>query len=587
MLKAARVIGLNSDQEAAISAVCENDSGSKLFMVISCSLDDAFTRVRQAISETEVNFFASTSELSQKLLDSLDFIKEYLKDAYDLQILLASSEGGSSSGSLLYLVYQGDRVSALLLRNRENVNLCSLSKEGQMISGFIKPRDKIVLLTNNLLNLVNAEAITKMNVETFEEEVIGLLAQDNPLPLAAILIEEELTTPKPQPIEELPREQISQPRNLNLSALSFIKRLRPRSVKSLAVVVLLLVILMALGAFYFSKQKKDAQVLTAFNQRLQKAAEEYSKALSLKDSDTGLAMESLGLAKSDLTEALKILPQDKKAQGLQKQLEDSKADIMKVYIVEPFLWLDLNLIKEGFKGMKMSYFDQKTLLLDTNQKTLVAINLLTKSPEILAGQEKLGEAQAASIYDGVAWVLSDNGILKVDNKSHQVSTVVKKDPQWGDILGIESFGSNLYLLDSKGMIWKYVPIVSGFADKANYFKGGVSLAGAKLFRIDSSVYILAGEKMAKFTQGVTDNLNLTGLDKPLNFPVSFFVSSDTDNLYVLDSGNARLVVFAKDGKYKSQYLSDKFKSYSDLVVDEKNKKVFFLDSSKIDQIDLK
>ena len=56
---------------------------------------------------------------------------------------------------------------------------------------------------------------------------------------------------------------------------------------------------------------------------------------------------------------------------------------------------------------------------------------------------------------------------------------------------------------------------------------------------------------------------------------------------MLDSGNSRLLVLTKTGTYKGQITGDKFGQASDLVVDEKGKKVYLLDGSKIYQVELK
>jgi len=58
-------------------------------------------------------------------------------------------------------------------------------------------------------------------------------------------------------------------------------------------------------------------------------------------------------------------------------------------------------------------------------------------------------------------------------------------------------------------------------------------------------------------------------------------------LYVLDSGNSRLLILTKTGSYKGQITGVKFATATDLVVDEKGKKVYFLEGSKIFQVDLK
>lgn len=93
--------------------------------------------------------------------------------------------------------------------------------------------------------------------------------------------------------------------------------------------------------------------------------------------------------------------------------------------------------------------------------------------------------------------------------------------------------------------------------------------------------------MIRLTKGAPDNFAYGGLDTNIKTPKSFFVSSDTDNLYLLDSGNSRLVVLSKTGQYKSQYKGDRFGSATDLAVDEAGKKVYLLDSGKIYSTDLK
>ena len=107
-------------------------------------------------------------------------------------------------------------------------------------------------------------------------------------------------------------------------------------------------------------------------------------------------------------------------------------------------------------------------------------------------------------------------------------------------------------------------------------------------RFDSSIWVLKRNgEILKFTQGSPDFFSLSGLDKPVRDPKSFYVSDTTDDLYLLDSGNNRLLVMDKKGVYKAQYQSDKFGSLSDLVVDEKRKKAYLLDGSKIYVMELK
>jgi len=53
MLKTAKIVGLNSDTNSALALVSRNTSGLYLFLIVSCSSDDSFSRTRSALFEAE------------------------------------------------------------------------------------------------------------------------------------------------------------------------------------------------------------------------------------------------------------------------------------------------------------------------------------------------------------------------------------------------------------------------------------------------------------------------------------------------------------------------------------------------------
>ncbi len=262
--------------------------------------------------------------------------------------------------------------------------------------------------------------------------------------------------------------------------------------------------------------------------------------------------------------------------------------------VDPALWLDLDLIKKGFKANRLSLSVGNILLLDPASKTLVSLDLSNKSHSILAGESKLGAATLSSIYSKLAFSYSPNkGIVRVSLEDNKATEIIKADKEWGEIGDIYGFAGNIYLLDKKdpstgsGQVWKYQPVTSGYSDKKVYFNEGVKadLSGAKKLQIDSSVWILSNNDIQKFTQGNKDFFSVGGLETPLSNIKSFFVSSDTTNFYILDE--SRLVVTDKAGKALNIYQSDKLKDVTDLVVDEESKKVYLLIGSKILTFELK
>ena len=54
----------------------------------------------------------------------------------------------------------------------------------------------------------------------------------------------------------------------------------------------------------------------------------------------------------------------------------------------------------------------------------------------------------------------------------------------------------------------------------------------------------------------------------------------TNNIYVLDNGAAKIVVFDKNGAYKTQYQGSFIKTAKDFDVQESNKKIYVLSGTK-------
>lgn len=607
MLKTAKIVGLNSDQEAALVLICPAQNGPTLFIIVAARADDAFSRTKGALVEAEDTFFTSEKAVSERVEEVVRQVKNSLADTEDLQLILAVAEEKNLSPDeqgdrVFYFLCQGDSLSASLIRNGHSSSLMTVSS-GEMISGFLKPGDRVIMTTKSLEEVLGKDfdKLAFLPIETLEDEVVNLLPQSKIAPLATIVIEEENNlqeyTPNTENLSVLPVEQGKLGVNLRKQLikgsallLNFITGIF--SNRRVMVILFALVVLGGiLGGIQIYRGRQEASFKANVDQLLEKGVFEYQKALSLKDSDGLGAQNSIKEARLILEQVLKLESKNEKALQLKKEIEENSPNIFRVFPVEDFpLWLDLDLAKKGFAAQTFSTSLGKLLVLDSNLKVLLKIDLQSKAHDILAGEEKLGEAKFISLNGDVSWVYSeDKGIVRIEGG--QTKTVIKKDSEWGEIVDIYGFAGNVYVLDkSKGQIWKYLPIESGYSDKRAYFKEGtkVDLSGALKMQIDGSIWILKnGGEILKFTQGSSDQFSLSGLDQTVKESKSFFVSDKIENLYLLDSGNSRLLILDKKGNYLSQYQGEKFKDFTDLLVDEKGKKVYFLQGSKIYWMELK
>lgn len=594
MLKIAKVTGLNSDTRSASLLVLP--SPHHLFVVIYTEGEDVFAKSRQTLSEIEDLFTTSLGSISTKVQQIYQTINQSLKTTTKLDFLVSAL----SDKNALYLIYQGNTLDALLIRPQGISDLLSISPAGKIISGFIRPKDRVIFETKSLRDILGQdwERLISSPLDSFAEDVEAHLPNHPLTPVAAVVLEEPVARSSEEIIIRSVENHLKTvPKRLNLhQVVSFIKSAFQHfsySKKKTAFYGAILLLVVILGIFLSFANKKSSQQTSQFNQSLQTAKSAYQKAESLKELNPPASRQSLEQAKSSLADALKIKPKDSKALELKKTIDETSKDIIKSYQVEnPALWLDLSLIKKDLKVEHLSFSVGQLLLLDKNQKTLISVNSAKKSNQILSGQDKLKDATLASLNGDFAYAYSqDLGVIQIDTINQIQKVVVKKDEGWGVVKNLYVFAGNIYLLDSaNNQIYKYLPTSSGFSDKRNYLNPTLkaNLEDVKNMQIDSSVWVLKSSgEIIKYTQGLPDYFSLSGLETPLKNPTSFYVSSDTDNLYLLDSENSRVVILDKKGVYQKEFKNNSFKNFLDLVVDEENKKTYFLDGTKIYLMDLK
>lgn len=608
-LKIAQVVGLNSDQKAAqvISAVRETDNA--FFAVLELICDDAFTKGRQALSELEDFYFEFEGTVAEKLKATFTEVEKKFPGEIDFNICLATV-----AGKALYLIGKGE-MGVYLKRADKLSPLLSADASSQLISGFLQDGDRVLLSTNSLANFLGDELSKSLSlpIETFEEEVGGKMgvADLESQGLAALVVEaaEENLEISALPSQEISQETFREQEDKGifnrpsfslpavsgrlLHLLGRWKSYFPRSGRGRLMVAVVLIIVIALGAGYKYKSDRDRQIQLQFNQLLQQAKDDFNGAKGLSSLSPTEAKNKLDLAKDKLNKALSLKSKDQEALSFKAQLEGETGSILQQISVSNFpVFLDMDLVKKNFRATQLSLSGGKLLLLDPGVKTLVVVDLAKKSNQVLAGSEQLGEATFASLNGGIAFIYSkDKGVLRIDTTNSKLSVVAKKDDEWGQVADLYAFAGNVYLLDAgKNQIWKYLPAANTYSDKREYLSKDtkVDFSGASRMQIESSVYLLkSGGEILRYTRGDKDNFSIGGLDKGVKNPKSIFISSDTDNLYLLDSGNSRLLILTKTGGYKGQITGDKFATATDLAVDEAGKKVYLLDGSKIYSVELK
>lgn len=627
----AQATGLNTDQEAALVLSVPHDQNNIFLAILKIVSDDAFTKGRQILSEGSDIYFDSQDQIGKRLTEVYEQTSAKLEEVESYDLVLAVI-----SGKVLYLISKGQNA-VFLKRGGSISTLTTVAQTGQLISGFLQEQDRLFFATDSLVTLLGEdvskslklglsdwEEETNMKITTVNLDYQGLAGLIVDVEADEAIKEERLEGIEPMlslddlptaTVLKLPRFDIkdlvsklfsraklrnrthpsdeytafAQPTKRKIHIPKFI----PSSGKSriLLGVILLLIVIGGVGVQY--KKSQDEEKNKAFSQLLQQSKDNFTTASGLQNLNPEETKAKLSLATELLEKAIVLKPDNIEALDLRKKMNEESSKILQQFAAsQADIFLDLDLIKKGFQSNYMSLAGTNLLTLDPNTNTLVVIDISKKSNKILSGQEKLGNATLASVNGNFAFAVSvDKGVTKVDITNQKTTIVAGKDNVMSGVVDISGFANNVYLLDKdSNQIWKYLPTDSGYSDKREYFSKGVKadLANAVRMQIESSVFILkSGGEILRFTKGAADDFSLTGLDQALKDPKSMFTSSDVDNLYILDSGNSRMVVADKNGVFKSQYQGDKFGVASDLVVDEIGKKVYLLDNGKIFVTELK
>ncbi len=575
-------------------------SAGKLFAVLSLE------------TQEEVQEKDYLNVLGKEILDTLEqeFFTLENKDLESIKQAVSTTSGkipqeiscsltiGSVVNNVLYVYILGNgRVS--LKRQEKLGNLLEVRDQKpdslKVASGFLEDNDIIVLQTKQFADIISIGTLTEfmdgLPPAEVAENLAPLVHEKEEAGAAAIIISykaaaviNEIVEPT---IEEATKEEIQEKEakvdiqespfytptvsnNFNFLSKakqivsSLLSRVRipnnpttnlnhPKKV-ILTIVVIILIVFIGSIIFALNKQQNE-KIQAAFQNVYPQAQKKYSEGQSLAGLNQNLARDSFSQAQQILENGKGTLPKNSKEE---KQVLA--------------LLVQVNNALNATSGVTNSQASP----VDTATSPLLSAE--TKNDGLYFTED---DSHIYGLTSDQAYSLNTDGSNK--------KTLIKNDSDWQQPGGLSTYIGNLYVLDKKqNQILKFVQTDSGFS-KTNYFSSASpDFSKAVSMAIDSSIYVLSSDgAIAKYTKGNAENFSLTGLDKPLLNPTGVFTNAGDDNIYILDNGNSRIVVFDKTGNYKNQYQATIIKSAKDFEVLEKDKKIFVLSNGKAYQIDLK
>jgi hypothetical protein len=313
-----------------------------------------------------------------------------------------------------------------------------------------------------------------------------------------------------------------------------------------AIAVILIAFLVA--AIFLTKQhSQSVETKTVYQQTLREAQEKFDEAEGLKNLNAALAQDDYkkarGIIKAGLPKVPKGSREEQELLTLLKKVEGKIA---------------------GTEGESVS-----AKAVDLSENPLLTLAAEKGTPFVTDD-------------DGKYFALNSTAVFNEKN-----AAVIKNDDAWEKAGGIAGYNGNIYVLDKGGAVLKFAAGGDGYG-KSSYFSGNApSLLTASGIAIDGSVWLLFTDgSIKKYTKAKDDGFTISGLPSPMKNPTQIFTNTETDNVYILDRGNSRIVVLTKDGAFKKAYKATQLTTATVIDVQEKEQKIYILSGKNLFMIPL-
>ena len=186
------------------------------------------------------------------------------------------------------------------------------------------------------------------------------------------------------------------------------------------------------------------------------------------------------------------------------------------------------------------------------------------------------------------YYLNNNSIIQLNTLDNRISNIDIKLPAISmKITAAANFNNRLYLLDSdNNQVYRFTKNTNGFLKRDNWIKENAELKDSVSLAIDGYIYILKSNgEVLKYLKGKKENFELESVYPLITQAKKIVISSELEYIYILEPINKRLIIFDKTGNFIMQYRDNNFADLKDFVIDETNKKIYFLSGNSVYETD--
>lgn len=258
--------------------------------------------------------------------------------------------------------------------------------------------------------------------------------------------------------------------------------------------------------------------------------------------------------------------------------------------VTPELVADLSLVNAHNKAEKLTMFDSMLIAFGPDDTSWYFITIATKMVEGKPHESlaKLIEGTPTNEQDMVVFRSTAGELGVYDTKTQTLTKKTISFPVNDAVMStLEIYNRKLYVIDSVNKkIYRHNQTQGGYDQGEVWSKTGESrLGGVISLSIDGDLYALKENgEVRKWFRGEEQAFNLAPIDPALESADRIVVPDGGTEIFILDRKQHRIAIFDKTGAFREQIISDAFKNPTGMVVADKGKTLFILDSGSVYRI---
>jgi hypothetical protein len=228
-------------------------------------------------------------------------------------------------------------------------------------------------------------------------------------------------------------------------------------------------------------------------------------------------------------------------------------------------------------------------LLDGASGRIIAVPLASQAPPAVVFEE--GESYGGTpakkpsliTWEGTATsgrllVLdAERKLFELRPGSPPAPLAIRRSSTWSSVAAISAYDGNLYVLDPAGnQVHRYLPSATGFdSEPTSALTGQVRLADAEIMAVAGDIYLgLKDGVVRRYNAGVEMPFELPSIDRQVKTITDIVAMSNSEEVYIADAGNKRIVVASRDGRFLRQYVSNTMTDVRALALDPTGSQLF-------------